>query len=71
LIVVLLSLFSGRPLPEVVTADVDAVFQQLGLAQHLSPNRRNGLYSMVKRIKTLAVEQMSQPLAPTAIPGAN
>ena len=65
LIVILLSLFSGRPLAEVVTADVEAVFQQLGLAQHLSPNRRNGLYSMVKRIKTLAVEQLSQPLAPS------
>lgn len=59
LIVILLSLFSGQRLADIATADVDSVFQQLGLAQHLSPNRRNGLYSMVKRIKALAIENLS------------
>jgi cysteine desulfuration protein SufE len=59
LIVVLLSLFSGRPPRDVLTADADEVFDRLGLSQHLSPNRRNGLYSMVKRIRVLAAEQLA------------
>lgn len=62
LIVILLSVFSGRALADVATIDVERVFQQLGLAQHLSPNRRNGLYAMVKRIKTLAVEQVARTI---------
>ena len=69
LIVLLLSLFSGRALNDVFKVDVDGVFQQLGLAQHLSPNRRNGLFSMVKRIKTLALEQMAQQIASAAVLG--
>lgn len=60
LIVILLSLFSGRPLNDIVQSDADEVFRRLGLAQHLSPNRRNGLYAMVQRIRTLAVEQLAQ-----------
>ena len=59
LIVILLSLFAGRTPADVVTIDVEAVFEQFGLAQHLSPNRRNGLYSMVQRIRTLAAQQIA------------
>jgi cysteine desulfuration protein SufE len=54
LIAVLFSLFDGKAPSEVLATDVDAVFGRLGLAQHLSPNRRNGLYAMVKRIRELA-----------------
>lgn len=60
LIVILLSLFSGRTLQEMATADPDEIFRRLGLSQHLSPNRRNGLYAMVQRIRTLAVNQLSR-----------
>ena len=57
LIVILLSLFAGRSPAEVAATDVDAIFGQLGLAQHLSPNRRNGLFAMVGRIRVLAEAQ--------------
>ncbi len=54
LIVLLLSLYSNRPAAEVAEVDAESVFRGLGLEQHLSPNRRNGLFSMVKRIRELA-----------------
>ena len=60
LIVILLSMFSGRSPSEVLTTDAEAVFQKLGLEQHLSPTRRNGLFSMVKRIKVLAAQGVSE-----------
>ena len=57
LIVILLSALSGNSAEHIVKYDVEALFNQLGLDEHLSPNRRNGLFSMVKRIRQLAVEQ--------------
>ena len=54
LIAVLLALFNGRTPQEVVDRDPEEMFQKLGLKQHLSGQRRNGLYAMVQRIKTLA-----------------
>ena len=55
LIVVLLSLFSSKTAEQILHTDPEATFAELGLNQHLSPNRRNGLYSMVKRLKQLAL----------------
>jgi cysteine desulfuration protein SufE len=34
--------------------DVETFFSQLGLAEHLSPNRRSGFFAIVGRIKSLA-----------------
>jgi cysteine desulfuration protein SufE len=34
--------------------DIAAYFDQLGLTEHLTPNRRNGFFSMVERIKGMA-----------------
>lgn len=54
LISLLLSLYSGRSAKEVLDIDIEHVFQSIGLDQHLSPNRRNGFYSMVGRIRGVA-----------------
>ena len=54
LISVLLSLYSGRSAQEVLAIDIEHVFKSIGLDQHLSPNRRNGFYSMVGRIRGVA-----------------
>ena len=54
LIAVLLALFNGHTPQEVDQRDPEGVFEKLGLKQHLSGQRRNGLYAMVQRIKTLA-----------------
>ncbi len=58
LIAVLLALFNGRTPGEVIEQDPEEVFGKLGLKQHLSGQRRNGLYAMVKRIKALAATQL-------------
>jgi cysteine desulfuration protein SufE len=58
LIVVLLSHYSGKPAAEIVQSDALELFEKLGLNQHLSPQRRNGLFSMVKRLKQLAADHL-------------
>ena len=56
LIVILMSYYSGKSPEFIVGNDAGEFFGELGLNQHLSPQRRNGLYSMVKRLKLLAAE---------------
>ncbi|WKW50300.1 SufE family protein [Rhodomicrobium lacus] len=51
LIAVVLALFSGRTAREILSTDEKAVFKSLGLNDHLTPQRSNGLASMVQRIK--------------------
>ena len=53
LIVLLLAFYNNMSPQEVATADVESYLAKLGLNQHLSPQRRNGLFSMVKRLRTL------------------
>jgi len=58
LIAVLIVLFSDKRPEEILQVDVDAAFRRLQLEEHLSPTRRNGFFSMIDRIRTLAkVEQ--------------
>lgn len=54
LIVLLLSFYHGQTPAEVAQSDVSDYLKSLGLSQHLSPQRRNGLFSMIKRLKLLA-----------------
>ena len=54
LIVLLLSFYHGMTAAEVASSDVSDYLKKLGLNQHLSPQRRNGLFSMIKRLKTTA-----------------
>ena len=51
LIAVVFKLFSTMSVSEIVNADAPAVFARLGLKDHLTPQRSNGLASMVARIK--------------------
>lgn len=52
LIAILLALYSGKPAREILDTNALAVFDQLGLREHLTPQRSNGLRSMVERIRT-------------------
>lgn len=54
LIAILGTLFSGKTPAEIAAVDTEAAFHTLGLDQHLSPSRRNGLISMVEKIKSYA-----------------
>ena len=49
-----LALYSDRPANEIVATDAAPIFDRLGFAQHLTPQRSNGLRSMVERIKAEA-----------------
>ena len=60
LVAIAVALFSGKSAPEILDIDAEAVFARLGLQDHLTPQRSNGLRSMVNRIKTDA----KQALAP-------
>ncbi len=51
LIAVLQAIFSGRTREEITAVNVEDIFGRLGLDQHLSPNRRNGFFSMVERVR--------------------
>lgn len=54
LVALILALYSGRPADEVAGLDAMPLFTDLGLAQHLTPQRSNGVRSMVERIKNEA-----------------
>jgi cysteine desulfuration protein SufE len=51
LIAILFALYSGKPAREILAADALAVFDRLGLRENLTPQRSNGLRSMVERIR--------------------
>ena len=51
LIAILFALYQGRSPPEVLEADAKALFAELGLDEHLTPQRSNGFFSMVERIR--------------------
>lgn len=54
LIALLEHLFSGQRAADILAFDAPAFFAEIGLDQHLSLTRRNGLASMLQRIRQLA-----------------
>ena len=54
LIAVLHALYAGRPMTEVVQIDAGAELARLGLDEHLSSQRSNGVRAMVGRIRAIA-----------------
>lgn len=58
LIVVLLSAMDAKTAKQILETEFESLFNKLGLDQHLSANRRNGLFAMVKRVRQLAAEHL-------------
>jgi len=54
LVALVLAFFSGRSAAAIAASDPGLLFAELGLAQHLTPQRANGLRAMVERIKNEA-----------------
>jgi cysteine desulfuration protein SufE len=52
LIAILFALYSGKSAREILATDAIGVFDRLGLREHLTPQRSNGLRSMVERIRS-------------------
>jgi cysteine desulfuration protein SufE len=63
LIAVLFALYSGRPAREILSLDAEAVFRKLGLREHLTAQRSNGLSSMVARIRSDAEAALAAVLS--------
>lgn len=59
LVAVLLALVSGHTPKEIMETDILGVFRQIGLEGHLTPQRSNGLRSMVERIRVHARNAMA------------
>lgn len=57
LIAVLHALYAGLPVTEVATVDANAELGRLGLTDHLSSQRSNGLRAMVQRIREEAAAE--------------
>ena len=51
LIAVLFALYSGKAAKDILSTDAVALFEKLGLRDHLTPQRSNGFRSMVDRIR--------------------
>lgn len=60
LVAIVLAAFSGKRASEIRSFDTNALFKEIGLNEHLTPQRSNGLNSMVQRIKFDAETALSK-----------
>lgn len=51
LVAILFALYSGKSAREILATDALALFDRIGLRENLTPQRSNGLRSMVERIR--------------------
>lgn len=51
LVAILVTIYTGRTAQDVLDTDARAIFAELGLSDHLTAQRSNGLNSMVERIR--------------------
>lgn len=54
IIAILLSIYTNKSVKEIKEIEVEDFFVKLGLGEHLSPSRRNGMLSMVDKIRFYA-----------------
>lgn len=54
LVALLYIIFNNSNPKEIRLIDIDGIFKKMGLDQNLSPNRRNGFYAMVEKIRTFS-----------------
>lgn len=54
IIAILIRAFSNQKAADILNADTDFI-DEIGLKEHLSPTRANGLVSMIKKIKMYAL----------------
>ena len=59
IVAILIRVFSNQPPEAIVEANTDFI-DEIGLKEHLSPTRANGLVSMVKQMKLYAVAYQAQ-----------
>jgi cysteine desulfuration protein SufE len=59
LVAILLAIYSGQRAADVLAIDGAGIFSSLGLSEHLTPQRSNGLASMISRIRSEARAALS------------
>lgn len=59
LVAIALAIFSGKKASEIVALNEAHVFDQINLSEHITPQRSNGLNSLVQRIKAHAKEALT------------
>jgi len=59
IIAILIRAWSGQKPADIIAADT-AFIDEIGLKEHLSPTRANGLVSMIKQLKMYAIAYQSQ-----------
>jgi cysteine desulfurase / selenocysteine lyase len=56
LLVIIIAAYNNKSAQYIQEFDIQAYFEQLGLLQHLSPSRGNGVWAIVNKIKQLSTE---------------
>lgn len=59
IIALMIRVLNDQPPQDIVDADLDFI-NQIGLREHLSPTRSNGLVSMIKQMKFYALAHMAK-----------
>ena len=59
LVAIVLAIYSGKHASEIAALDAIDTFNEIGLVEHLSSQRANGLRSMVKRIREEAATKVA------------
>jgi cysteine desulfuration protein SufE len=61
LVAIMIAFYSGRRASEISAADAEGLLRELGLDEHLTPQRANGLRSMIGRIRQEADRALAEP----------
>ena len=61
LVAIMIAFYSGRRASEIAGADAEGLLRDLGLDEHLTPQRAHGLRSMIGRIRQEADRALAQP----------
>lgn len=61
LVAIAMAAYSGRSASDILTYDANGLFAELGLSEHLTPQRSNGVRAMIERIRRDARLALSAP----------
>lgn len=59
LVALIIEFYSGKTAPDILKSDAFELFGRLGLAAHLTPQRSNGVRSMIERIRSDALKSLN------------
>ncbi len=57
LMMILLVIYQNKNARQILAVNINDIFTELGLLNHLSPSRANGLFAIVKRITQLGIDE--------------